>query len=65
MQVLRLLAQGLLNKEIAYELGISMKTVEFHRARVMAALNARSMAELMRVAVDRELIPPADGHETD
>ena len=41
---------GRLNKEIAAVLGISQKTVEFHRARVMRKLGASSMAELMRVA---------------
>jgi FixJ family two-component response regulator len=48
--VLRLLLRGLLNKQIAAELGISEKTVKFHRGRVMAKTAAGSMAELVRQA---------------
>jgi RNA polymerase sigma factor (sigma-70 family) len=48
--VLRLLLQGLLNKQIAAELGISEKTVKFHRARVMAKTEAGSVASLVRQA---------------
>jgi len=48
--VLRLLLAGLLNKQIAMELGISEKTVKFHRGRVMAKTEAGSVAELVRRA---------------
>ena len=48
--VLRLLLRGMLNKQIAAELGISEKTVKFHRGRVMAKTEAGSMAELVRRA---------------
>jgi RNA polymerase sigma factor (sigma-70 family) len=48
--VLRLLLRGLLNKQIAAELGISEKTVKFHRARVMAKTAAGSVASLVRQA---------------
>jgi FixJ family two-component response regulator len=48
--VLRLLLRGMLNKQIAAELGISEKTVKFHRGRVMAKTEAGSMAELVRQA---------------
>ena len=48
--VLRLLLRGLLNKQIAAELGISEKTVKFHRARVMAKTEAGSVAGLVRQA---------------
>ena len=44
------------NKEIAEVLGVSVKTVEFHRGRLMARLNARSVAELTRYAVIEGLI---------
>jgi two-component system, LuxR family, response regulator DctR len=44
--VMRRVAAGLLNKLIADELGISMRTVEVHRARVYAKLGVRSSAEL-------------------
>ena len=49
-QILRLIVQGKLNKQMAADLGISQKTVEFHRARVMRKLEVSCMAELMRVA---------------
>jgi FixJ family two-component response regulator len=39
-----------LNKQIAYELGIVEKTVKVHRARVMAKMQAGSLAELVRLA---------------
>ncbi|GLT20840.1 MAG: response regulator [Zoogloea sp.] len=45
---------GRLNKQIAEDLGISMKTVEQHRARVMEKLEADSLAALVRVVVRTE-----------
>jgi two-component system response regulator FixJ len=50
-QVLDLLVLGKPNKVIAYELDISPRTVEIHRARVMEKMNARSLADLVRVAL--------------
>lgn len=50
-EVMELVVDGLLNKQIAGELGISMKTVENHRARVMDKMNAESLAELVRMAM--------------
>lgn len=50
-EVMRLVVQGLLNKQIAAELNISIKTVEVHRARVMEKMGAASLAELVRMAV--------------
>lgn len=44
------LAQGLPNKTIAYDLGISARTVEVHRANVMSKLGARSLSEALRIA---------------
>lgn len=44
------LAQGLPNKTIAYDLGISPRTVEIHRANLMSKLGARSLSEALRVA---------------
>lgn len=49
-EVLDLIVAGRLNKQMAVELGISQKTIEFHRARVMRKLDVTCMAELMRVA---------------
>ena len=54
-QVLQLMARGLLNKQIAFELGISDKTVKMHRAALLAALNARVSADAIRLAVEAEL----------
>ena len=50
-EILRLLGQGLVTKEIAARLGLSVKTVETHRARLMQALRLRRAAELVRYAV--------------
>lgn len=44
------LAQGLPNKTIAYDLGISPRTVEIHRANMMAKLGVRSFSEALRIA---------------
>jgi len=46
-----LVVAGMLNKQIAGELGISIKTVETHRAQVMAKMQAQSLAELVRMAI--------------
>lgn len=48
--VLRALARGLSNKMIAYHLRISPRTVEIHRARVMAKLEVASFSEALRIA---------------
>ncbi|MBB3657661.1 PAS domain S-box-containing protein [Rhizobium sp. BK650] len=50
-QVLSGVLDGLQNKMIAYHLGISCRTVEVHRANVMAKMGARNLAELMRMAM--------------
>lgn len=49
-EVLDGLAQGYPNKTIAYDLGISPRTVEVHRANVMAKLGARSLSDALRIA---------------
>jgi two-component system response regulator FixJ len=49
-EVLAGLAQGLPNKTIAYDFGISPRTVEVHRANIMTKLNARSLSDALRVA---------------
>jgi len=48
--VLEGLAQGLPNKTIAYDLGISPRTVEVHRANLMAKLDVRSLSDALRIA---------------
>jgi two-component system response regulator FixJ len=49
--VLEGLAQGLPNKTIAYDLGISPRTVEVHRARIMDKLDAKNAADLVRLVL--------------
>ena len=49
-EVLDGLARGLPNKTIAYDLGISPRTVEIHRANVMSKLGVRSLSEALRIA---------------
>jgi len=48
--VLRGMAQGLPNKTIAFDLGISPRTVEVHRANLMAKLQVKSLSEALRLA---------------
>jgi len=49
-EVMTLVVRGLLNKQIAFELGTVEKTVKVHRARVMEKMAVQSLAELVRVA---------------
>jgi len=49
-EVLEGLAQGLPNKTIAYDLGISPRTVEVHRANLMSKLDVRSLSDALRIA---------------
>jgi two-component system, LuxR family, response regulator FixJ len=50
-EVMEGLVAGLPNKTIAYDLGISPRTVEIHRARVMDKMQANSLSELVRLAL--------------
>lgn len=52
LEILRLVAEGYQNKEIAQFLKISVKTVEFHKTRIMAELNIHTSAGLTRYAID-------------
>jgi FixJ family two-component response regulator len=49
-QVFGLVAAGLLNKQVGYELGATEKTIKVHRARVMEKMEADSLADLVRMA---------------
>jgi len=50
-EVLKLLAEGLLTKQIADRLGVSIKTVEAHRQHIMEKLGMQSVAELTKYAI--------------
>ena len=54
-EVLEFIAKGLLNKQIAWELGISEKTVKMHRALLMERLGVPTSADLIRLAVEAGL----------
>lgn len=58
IEILRLIAQGRASKEIAYELGLSPKTVDVHRARIMERLHINDIASLTLYAVRKGLIKP-------
>lgn len=48
-QVMNLVVEGKLNKQIAYDLNISISTVEVHRANVMRKMETKSLAELIKI----------------
>jgi len=58
-QVLEAIAVGRPSKLIAYDLGISVRTVEVHRAHMLDRLGVRNMAEAIRIAVMATLAEPA------
>jgi len=58
LEILKLIAQGRAAKEIAYELGLSSKTVDVHRARIMERLNLKDVASLTLYAVRKGLVKP-------
>lgn len=59
-EVMGAVVRGLMNKQIAYELGISEVTVKLHRGNVMRKMEARSLADLVRKAelIGEKLRPP-------
>ncbi|HEB97535.1 MAG TPA: response regulator transcription factor [Sedimenticola thiotaurini] len=62
LEVMEMVTDGRSNKEIAQALGVSAKTVEAHRARVMEKMEARSLADLVKMAVAANMTrPPGEG----
>ena len=55
-QVLERIVAGRLNKQIADDLGISIKTVEAHRANIMEKLNANTVADLLKIALGQPAV---------
>lgn len=51
LEIIRLLAEGRANKEIAIQLGITVRTVETHRAKIMQKLGLRSLVDLIHYAL--------------
>lgn len=56
--VLKRIAEGRSTKEIAFDLNLSVKTVETHRAQIMERLGIRDVAGLVRYAIRSGLVPP-------
>jgi len=56
-EVLHLSAEGLTNNEIAHRLGISIRTAETHRSKLMHKLDVHTQADLTRYAIRRGIIP--------
>jgi len=59
-EVLDMVATGLLNKQIAAELGISELTVKTHRAHIMEKMRAGSLAELVHITYRLRSVPPRE-----
>ena len=57
LEVLRLVAQGLTNKEIAAELTVSTNTVKMHTSNIYQKMNVPNRRSAVRTAVELELIP--------
>jgi DNA-binding NarL/FixJ family response regulator len=55
-EVLCLLAEGLQNKEVAVKLGVSLRTAETHRARIMKKLKTSSIARLVKLAIRNNMV---------
>lgn len=56
LEILTLLAQGLASKEVAHRLGLSSKTIDVHRSRIMERLGMHDVSSLTRYAIRKKLI---------
>ncbi|MEJ0041857.1 MAG: LuxR C-terminal-related transcriptional regulator [Rhizomicrobium sp.] len=57
-EVMTLVTTGLMNKQVAHELGLSEITVKIHRGSVMKKMGAKSLADLVKMAEDAADLPP-------
>ena len=57
-EIIQLVAEGQSNKEAASTLGISVKTIEAHRANIMRKLHLRSVSDLVRYAIRNKIVQP-------
>tara|TARA_R110001599_G_scaffold353733_1_gene595928 strand:+ start:24543 stop:25160 length:618 start_codon:yes stop_codon:yes gene_type:complete len=55
-QIFHRVADGEMNKAIGFDLGISERTVEVHRSQVMKKLGARTLAQLVRIKIEAEML---------
>jgi FixJ family two-component response regulator len=63
-EVMSFVTAGLMNKQIANEIGLSEITVKIHRGHVMKKMGARSLADLVRMAEALGVRAKPEGHET-
>jgi len=56
IEIIQLLAEGRSNKQMAQELGLSVRTVESHRLHVMRKLHVRSLVQLLYYAMDHSIV---------
>jgi len=63
VEIIRLLAEGRANKEIAAKLGITIRTVETHRAKIMLKLGLHSIAELIHYAIRHKILTTPNASE--
>jgi DNA-binding NarL/FixJ family response regulator len=57
-EIVQLIAEGQSNKEAAARLGVSVKTIEAHRANIMRKLRLRSISDLVRYAIRNKIVQP-------
>jgi len=57
-EIIQLVAEGQSNKEAASTLGVSVKTIEAHRANIMRKLHLRSVSDLVRYAIRNKIVLP-------